>query len=182
MICELAQDTELQPSSEWSFIGDRRRQQIHRDFCWNKPPRGRVAGWHSVPNKTETVFYGKDSSQEGVYHYACPPRLARARHRSQRTPGSKPDSTKDPPCLWSWYMLNVVVVQTSTLQFGAEVWRGKYQLRRRPRHLNAVQNYKGLTNFSPRVAPKRDVNITKLNSTYDRVPFRLTGRNSDLHL
>ncbi|GBL97085.1 hypothetical protein AVEN_254125-1 [Araneus ventricosus] len=52
------------------------------------------------------------------------------------------------------------VGQTSLLWCGAEVWRGRCELRCRPRNLTAIQNYEVL----PKIASKGDVNITKLST------------------
>ncbi|GBM91345.1 hypothetical protein AVEN_6997-1 [Araneus ventricosus] len=35
----------------------------------------------------------------------CP--VVRYRFRGQTVPGSKPDSTEDPQCMWAWWALNL---------------------------------------------------------------------------
>ncbi|GBM68897.1 hypothetical protein AVEN_117468-1 [Araneus ventricosus] len=52
--------------------------------------------------------------------------------------------------------------QTSSRWCGAVVWREGCQLRCRPRQLTAVSTLRDPSQNSPRVASKRDVNITKL--------------------
>ncbi|GBO35833.1 hypothetical protein AVEN_147952-1 [Araneus ventricosus] len=53
--------------------------------------------------------------------------------------------------------------QTFSRCCGAEVWRGGCQLWCRSRYLNVVQNYEDRDTICiPRVASKRDDNITKL--------------------
>ncbi|GBM68649.1 hypothetical protein AVEN_262449-1 [Araneus ventricosus] len=79
--------------------------------------------------------------------------VVRSRPRGRRASGLKPDSTEEPPSAKMSHRLR-----------GAEAWRGVCQIRCRPRHLTAIQNYPSQN--IPRVASKRDLNITKLNQ-YD---------------
>ncbi|GBM92883.1 hypothetical protein AVEN_205215-1 [Araneus ventricosus] len=64
--------------------------------------------------------------------------VVRSRPRDRRAPGSKPDSTEDPPYMGPTTRQIILSVQTPFRWCGAEVWR--CQLRCRPRHLTAVQN------------------------------------------
>ncbi|GBM06838.1 hypothetical protein AVEN_173593-1 [Araneus ventricosus] len=59
--------------------------------------------------------------------------VVRSRLRDQRVPGSKFDSTEDPPCMFAWSTLN------RTQWCGAEIWSG-FQLGCRIRHLPEVLN------------------------------------------
>ncbi|GBL94049.1 hypothetical protein AVEN_185021-1 [Araneus ventricosus] len=45
------------------------------------------------------------------------------------------NSTKNPPCMWAWLLLNLTPWVRRSL--------GGYQLRSRPWHLTAAQNYEG---------------------------------------
>ncbi|GBN87709.1 hypothetical protein AVEN_131809-1 [Araneus ventricosus] len=67
--------------------------------------------------------------------------VVRSRLWGRRAPGSRPDSTEDPPCMGPVARQIVRSGQTSSRWCGVEVWRGGCQLRCRPRHLTAVQNY-----------------------------------------
>ncbi|GBM92629.1 hypothetical protein AVEN_136210-1 [Araneus ventricosus] len=67
--------------------------------------------------------------------------VVRCRPRGRRVPGSKPDSIVDPSCMGP--ASREVIRRGSYIVrwCGAEVWKGGYQLRCRPRHLISVQNY-----------------------------------------
>ncbi|GBM48342.1 hypothetical protein AVEN_37800-1 [Araneus ventricosus] len=67
--------------------------------------------------------------------------VVRSRPRGRRVAGPKPDSTEDPPCMGPVARQIIRSGQTSSRWCGWLVWRGGCQLRHRPRHLTAVQNY-----------------------------------------
>ncbi|GBN36750.1 hypothetical protein AVEN_29507-1 [Araneus ventricosus] len=53
----------------------------------------------------------------------------------------RPDSTEDPPCMGPAARQIIRSGQTSSRWCGVEAWRRGCQLRCRPRHLSAFQNY-----------------------------------------
>ncbi|GBO46702.1 hypothetical protein AVEN_95959-1 [Araneus ventricosus] len=59
----------------------------------------------------------------------------------RRVPDTKPDSTEDPLCIGPVARQIIRSGQTSSRWCGVEACSGGYQLRCRPRHLTAVQNY-----------------------------------------
>ncbi|GBN18088.1 hypothetical protein AVEN_182766-1 [Araneus ventricosus] len=67
--------------------------------------------------------------------------VARSWLWGRRVPGSKPDSTEDPPCTGPAARYIIRSGQTPSRWCGVEAWRGGCQLRRRPRHMTEVQNY-----------------------------------------
>ncbi|GBM28137.1 hypothetical protein AVEN_224194-1 [Araneus ventricosus] len=67
--------------------------------------------------------------------------VVRSRPWGRRAPGSRPDSTEDPPCMGPAARYIIRSGQTSSRWCGVEVRRGGCQLRCRPRHLTEVQNY-----------------------------------------
>ncbi|GBM97570.1 hypothetical protein AVEN_143801-1 [Araneus ventricosus] len=69
--------------------------------------------------------------------------VVKYRLQGRRVPGSKPDSTEDPRCMWACSSLNHTcgLNDLLLLQCGVEAWTGMLQLRCRPRHLTAAQNY-----------------------------------------
>ncbi|GBM78526.1 hypothetical protein AVEN_260452-1 [Araneus ventricosus] len=75
--------------------------------------------------------------------------VVRSRLWGRRAPGSKPDSTEDPPCIEPVARYIIRSCQTPSRWCGVEVWRGRGQLRCRPRHLTAVQN----DEVCPKTAP-----------------------------
>ncbi|GBO40896.1 hypothetical protein AVEN_40515-1 [Araneus ventricosus] len=86
--------------------------------------------------------------------------VVRSRPRDRRVAGSRPDSTEDPPLHGACCTPNHDVVAKRP----PVAWRGS--LRGVPaqvssfRHLTAVQNMRSVPLPAPRVASKRDVNIT----------------------
>ncbi|GBM99392.1 hypothetical protein AVEN_16057-1, partial [Araneus ventricosus] len=58
--------------------------------------------------------------------------------RGRRIPGSKPDSTEDPPCICTCCMPNHTWGPNYLLLVDLERW---CQLRKTFRHPNAIQNY-----------------------------------------
>ncbi|GBN91452.1 hypothetical protein AVEN_14731-1 [Araneus ventricosus] len=63
---------------------------------------------HKVIPHTEKYVFSKCSQPYGL----CI--LERPRPQSRRIPGSKPDSTEDPPCLWARCTLNLAWVKRAS--------------------------------------------------------------------
>ncbi|GBO43663.1 hypothetical protein AVEN_100496-1 [Araneus ventricosus] len=89
--------------------------------------------------------------------------VVRSRYRRGRVPALKPDTTEDTPCMWDCYTLNhssgterppVGVVRKFGEGLPAQVSSSSFE---------SVSKLRGPSINSPRVAWKRDVNITKLN-------------------
>ncbi|GBM98200.1 hypothetical protein AVEN_268130-1 [Araneus ventricosus] len=81
----------------------------------------------------------------------------------RRVPVSKPDSSKEPPCVRAWCKL--ILTSPNVLQ---SVWCGSLK-REAPAQASSSSSDHGSKlrdpspKNSPHVAPKRDVNISKLN-------------------
>ncbi|GBM67829.1 hypothetical protein AVEN_158129-1 [Araneus ventricosus] len=103
--------------------------------------------------------------------------LIRSRIPNRRVPGSKPNYIENPPCVVV-RIKSDTVGQMSSRRCDAEVWREGCQLGCRNSHLTAVQNYEVRPKYSPRVASKRDLNITKLRY-YSRRCIGLTFLDFD---
>ncbi|GBM10340.1 hypothetical protein AVEN_131077-1 [Araneus ventricosus] len=69
----------------------------------------------------------------------CFPQSKNARLRGPRVPGSKPDSTKDPPCMWVWCALNLSRGNVLLLGMMRKLGEG-CQLSCHPLRMTAVQN------------------------------------------
>ncbi|GBM09914.1 hypothetical protein AVEN_2875-1 [Araneus ventricosus] len=88
--------------------------------------------------------------------------VARSPPRDRRVPGPKPESTEDPPCKWARYTLNpsgptvLPLVWCRSLERLAPAQGPSPPSDRGSKLRGASQNI-------PRIASKRDVNITKLN-------------------
>ncbi|GBM82860.1 hypothetical protein AVEN_219969-1 [Araneus ventricosus] len=87
--------------------------------------------------------------------------VVRSQLQSERVPGSKPDSIKEPSSKQIWCTLNSLGPNFLPL-----VWHGSLgrncQFRSCPRHLTTIQSLGDPSQNSPGVAAKRDVNVTKL--------------------
>ncbi|GBL80365.1 hypothetical protein AVEN_92274-1 [Araneus ventricosus] len=67
--------------------------------------------------------------------------VVKSRLWGRRVPGSKPDSTEDPPCMGPAARYIIRSGQPSSRWCGVEVLERGRQLRCRPRYLTAIQNY-----------------------------------------
>ncbi|GBN96818.1 hypothetical protein AVEN_243057-1 [Araneus ventricosus] len=65
--------------------------------------------------------------------------VVKSRLSGRRVPGSKPDSSDDPPCMGSAALKIIRSGQTPSRRCGLKARRGGYQPR--CRHLTAVRNY-----------------------------------------
>ncbi|GBL96748.1 hypothetical protein AVEN_111877-1 [Araneus ventricosus] len=79
------------------------------------------------------------------------------RHRSRKAPGSKPASTEDPPCI------GAAARQIMRREPNVLPPVRCLSLERRLPPTDLGSKLRGPSQNSPRVASKRDVNITKLN-------------------
>ncbi|GBL94156.1 hypothetical protein AVEN_163487-1 [Araneus ventricosus] len=87
------------------------------------------------------VFASEISTRVGLFQ-SIPGRgvlVVRSPLWGRRVPGSKPDSNDDPPCMGHVERQIILSSQTSARWCGS--LEGGRQLRCRPRHLTAVQNY-----------------------------------------
>ncbi|GBN59056.1 hypothetical protein AVEN_33569-1 [Araneus ventricosus] len=95
-------------------------------------PSGKASASELEGPKFETRFYSRSTVYVGLLLIkydvvdkfplagGCGDLVVRSRLRKRRAPGSKPDSTEDPPCFQAKYDFG----QTSFRECGAEVWRG----------------------------------------------------------
>ncbi|GBN37824.1 hypothetical protein AVEN_228009-1 [Araneus ventricosus] len=82
---------------------------------------------------------------------------------NRRTPGSKPESTEDPPSMWACCApYDAVWVKRLPAASALKFVEGM-PLRCSPDQLTVVQNCEVHLIKSPHVSSKRDVNITKLS-------------------
>ncbi|GBN49616.1 hypothetical protein AVEN_157215-1, partial [Araneus ventricosus] len=76
----------------------------------------------------------------------------------RRPPGSKPDSTKDPPCMWACFRLNHMYSCKHSAD-GGSLERGHSS----SSSSDCCSKLGGPSQNSPLVASEREVNMTKLN-------------------
>ncbi|GBN26961.1 hypothetical protein AVEN_239638-1 [Araneus ventricosus] len=82
--------------------------------------------------------------------------VVRSRPRDRRVAGSKPDSTEDPLCMEPVARQIIRSGQTSSCWCGAEAWPAQVP----SSSSDSSSKLRGKSLNSPRVASKRDVNIT----------------------
>ncbi|GBN92732.1 hypothetical protein AVEN_148461-1, partial [Araneus ventricosus] len=81
----------------------------------------------------------------------------------QRVPSSKPDSTKDPPCMWARYTLNLTSWVKRHLAGVVKKCGEAVPAQASPTSFDYGSKLRGPPQKTPRVASKWEVIITKLN-------------------
>ncbi|GBN24777.1 hypothetical protein AVEN_11509-1 [Araneus ventricosus] len=123
---------------------------------------------YGVSDRTATSFASAVLQDIGIVHEGKASHVSKAgrgglvvssRLWGRRVPVSKPDSTEDPLVWGPLHVISYVVAKRPSICM--EVWRG-VPAQVSSSHSDHRSKFRGPSQNSPRVASKRDVNITKL--------------------